>query len=157
MESRILLMNFLSRLPSTRQISQNPGTLGKRHQLREGLDLHLLHHPVAMRLDRALGRTQYDGNLLVGLAANNELEDLPLARRQLRNMGAHDVELVSLSTRYLVVSHGPFNCSKKLFRRYRLGEYIFLACLDGPHGSRDVRIASEKHDREGRADFAQTA
>jgi len=80
MESRILLMNFLSRQPSTRRISQIPARSARENQLREGLDLHLLHHPVAMRLDRALGRTQYDGNLLVGLAANDELEDLPLAR-----------------------------------------------------------------------------
>ena len=114
METHILLTAFLSRLSGTRQISQNPGTLGNRDQLRERLDLHLLHHLVAMRLDRALSRTQYVGNLLVGLAANDEFENFALARRQLRNMSAHAVQLVSLATQYLVMSQGPFNCAKKL-------------------------------------------
>ncbi len=69
METRFLLMSFLSRLSGTRQISQNPSTLGKGDQLGEGLDLQLLHHPVAMGLDRAFGRAQYVGDLLVGLVS----------------------------------------------------------------------------------------
>jgi hypothetical protein len=35
-----------------------------------------------MGLDRAFGPTQLAGDLLVGVAANDKLEDLPLARRQ---------------------------------------------------------------------------
>ena len=84
--------------------SSDSGPLGKGNQFRERLDLHLLHHPVAMGLDRALSRTQYVGDLLVGLAANDEFEDFSFARRQLRNMSAHDVELVSLATRCLMVA-----------------------------------------------------
>ena len=48
---------------------------------------------------------------------------------------------ISLAPHYLVVSHGPFNCSKKLFRRYRLGENIFCACLDSPYRGLDIRKA----------------
>ena len=114
METRFLLMSFLSRLSGIRQISQNPSTLGKRDQLREGLDLQLLHYSVAMRLDRAFGRAQYVGDLLVGLAANDKIEDLALARRQRRDMSTHDVKLASLAARCLMVSQSPFNCTKKL-------------------------------------------
>ena len=114
METRFLLMSFLSRLSGTRQISQNSGPLGKRNQFGKGLDLQLLHHPVAMGLDRALGRAQYVGNLLVGLAANDKIEDLALARRQRRDMSTHDVKLASLAARCLMVSQSPFNCTKKL-------------------------------------------
>jgi hypothetical protein len=114
METRFLLMSFLSRLSGIRQISQNPSTLGKGDQLGEGLDLQLLHHPVAMGLDRAFGRAQYVGDLLVGLAANDKIEDLALARRQRRDMSTHDVKLASLAARCLMVSQSPFNCTKKL-------------------------------------------
>jgi hypothetical protein len=39
-----------------------------------------------MGLDRAFGRAQRVGDLLVGLAANNQLEDFALARGQFRDM-----------------------------------------------------------------------
>src|SRR5439155_3837798 len=103
-----------SRLSGIRQISQNSGPLGKGDQFGKGPHLELFHHSVAMRLDRALGRAQYAGNLLVGLAANDEFEDFALARRQLRNMGTHDIELASLATHYLVVGQSPCDCTKKL-------------------------------------------
>jgi len=35
------------------------------------LDLHFLHHPVAMGLDGAFGPADCAGNLLVGVAAND--------------------------------------------------------------------------------------
>src|SRR6266481_1443775 len=130
METRFLLMSFLSRLSGTRQISQNPSTLGKGDQLGEGLDLQLLHHPVAMGLDRAFGRAQYVGDLLVGLAANDKIEDLALARRQRRDMSTHDVKLASLATRCLMVSQSPFNCTKQPLWRSRLCETIGRARHD---------------------------
>ena len=55
---------------------------GKRYKFRQGLSLHLLHHPVAMGLDSTCSTTQRAGDLLVGIAANDKLEDFPLAWRQ---------------------------------------------------------------------------
>ena len=78
---------------------KTPTRLGKGDKFRQGSDLHFLHHPLAMGLDRALGRAQRVGDLLVGLAANNKLEDFPLARRQCRDMSANDVQLVLQATR----------------------------------------------------------
>ena len=80
METQFLLTDFSTRL-SVPDRSRDSGPLGEGNQFRERLDLHLLHHPVAMGLDRALGRTQYVADLLVGLAANDEFEDFAFARR----------------------------------------------------------------------------
>src|ERR1700675_4693826 len=99
MRTQILCSIFLS---GTRHISQNSGPLGKGDQLGESLYLHLLHHPVAMGLDRALGRTQYVADLLIGLAANDDFEHFALARRQRRDMRAHRIEPVSLAARCLM-------------------------------------------------------
>jgi hypothetical protein len=56
-----------------------------------------------MGFDRAFGRAQRVGDLLVGLAANNQLEDLPLARCQFRDMSANNVQLVLQAARRLMV------------------------------------------------------
>ena len=120
-------------------------------------DLHLLHHPVAMGLDRAFGRAQCVGDLLVGLAANDELEHFPLARRQRRDMGTDDVELVFSGRAPPGDAPSPARCAKKLLRRYGLGQEILRARLDGPHRGRDIGITGEKHDRQGRAEFAQAS
>ena len=93
MRTQILLTTAQFVCPVTGHISQNSGPLGKGNQFGKRLDLQLLHHPVAMGLDRAFGRAQCVGDLLVGLAANDEFEDFALARRQLRDMSANDVQL----------------------------------------------------------------
>ena len=55
---------------------------GKGDKFSQRLNLHLLHHPVAVCLDGALGRAELMGDMLVCLAANDKLENLALARRQ---------------------------------------------------------------------------
>jgi hypothetical protein len=57
-------------------------------QLRQRLHPQLLHDAVAMRLDRALGRAELVGDLLVELAAHHQREHLALARRQRRHQRA---------------------------------------------------------------------
>jgi hypothetical protein len=66
-------------------------SLGERHKFRQGSDLHFLHHPVAVGFNGPLGRAQRVADLLVGLTANDKLEDFALARRQRREMPANDV------------------------------------------------------------------
>src|SRR6476660_7169407 len=85
-----------------------------------------------MGLDGALGRAQCVGYMLVGLAANDELEHFPLARRQGRDVGTNIVELDLLTA-----------------RRFVMG--------DGPHRGRNIEIAGEKHDRQSRAKLAQAS
>src|SRR5258707_14969202 len=72
---------------------RNAEAFGKGHKFRQRLDLHFLHNPVAMGLDGAFGRTDCAGNVLVGVAANDKVEDLTLTRRQCCDMGADDVQL----------------------------------------------------------------
>jgi hypothetical protein len=50
--------------------------LGKGDEFRYGSDLHFLHHPVAVGFDSTFGCTQRVREVLVGLAANDEFEDL---------------------------------------------------------------------------------
>ena len=104
-------------------------SFGLRHQFRHGSDLHFLHHPLAVRLDRALRAAQGIPGLLIGLAANNKLEDLPFARRQSRNTSANHVQLGLLATRNFMTGYSPVYCGKKLVRRYGLDEEILRTRL----------------------------
>ena len=149
------LRDRLGRLSGARHSDQNANPLAKRDKFRQGSDLHFLHHPVAMGLDRAFGRAQRVGDLLVGLAANDMFEDFPLARRQCRDMSANDVQLALQATRRFMMRYSPLNGVKKVVRRYGLGQKILRARLDGPHRGRNIGITGEKHDRQRRAELAQ--
>jgi hypothetical protein len=83
--------NGLGRLSGSRP---NADPFGQRDQFRYGLDLHFLHHPVAVGLDGALGCAQRTGYMLIGVTENDEVEDLPLTRRQSPEAGAHAVHFV---------------------------------------------------------------
>ena len=95
---------------------KNAEPLAKGYKFRQGLDLHLLHHPVAMGLDGTLGTTQRAGDLLVAVAANDKVENLPLARRQCRDMSANDVPLALQATCHFMMCNRPFDCPKKNIR-----------------------------------------
>ena len=73
---------------------KNAEPLAKGYKFRQGLDLHLLHHPLAMGLDSTLGTTQRASDLLVAVAANDKVENLPLAWCQSPETGAHAVQFV---------------------------------------------------------------
>src|SRR5712691_2640167 len=60
--------------------SQHAEPLGNRDRLGNRLDLELLHHRVAVRLDGALRGAEREGDLLVQLAADDEHEDFVLSR-----------------------------------------------------------------------------
>ena len=143
------------RRSGTRQKSADP--LGQRHQFRHGSDLHFLHHPLAVRLDRALRAAQGIPGLLVGLAANNKLEDLPFARRQSRDTSANHIQLGLLATRNFMTGYSPVYCGKKLVRRYGLDEEILRTRLDGPHRGWQIGLTRKKNDGQGRAKLAEAA
>ena len=98
--------------------SRHKGTdaLSKRYKFRQTPNLHFLHHPVAMGLDGAFGTAYRAGGLLVGVTANETLEDLPLARRQCRDMRANDFQRALLAIRRVVMCDGPLNGLKQLVR-----------------------------------------
>jgi len=70
-------------------------------------------------------------------------------------MSANDVQPALKPARRFMTRYSPFNCVKKLVRRYGLGQKILRTRLDGPHRGRNIGIAGEKHDRQGRAELAQ--
>ncbi len=51
--------------------------LGNGHKLRQRFGLHFLHHIVAMGLHDTCGTAYRPSNLLVGIAANDKLENFP--------------------------------------------------------------------------------
>jgi hypothetical protein len=131
---------------------QDADPLGKGDKFCQGLDLHFFHQPVAMGLDRAFGPAYRAGNLLVGVAPNDEFEDLPLARRQCRDMSANQIQLDLPATRYFMMRYSPLNCPEKVIRRYGFGQKILRTRLDGPHSGRNIGVASEKQNGERRAE-----
>src|SRR4029077_19932225 len=92
---------------------KNPSPLGKGYKFRQGLDLHFLHHPVAMGLDGALSRAR---DLLVLFAADDKFKNLPLARRQCSDMSADHVQLALQAARHFMVLNRPLDCLKKFIR-----------------------------------------
>jgi hypothetical protein len=118
--------------------------------------LHFLDHPLAVGFDCAFGRAQRARDLFVGLAANDKLEDLPLARREFPDISANHVQLALQVMSRFMVGYSPLNCLKELVRRHGLGEKILGTRLDGQHRGRNIRVTNEKHDRQGRTELAQT-
>ena len=92
-----------------------------------------------MGLDGALGRAQRAANLLVGVATNDKIEDLPLTRRQSPETGANDVQFVLQIAQCLVVRESLFNRAKEVIGRYRLGEEVMRTGLDGSSQWRECR------------------
>ena len=76
-EHHLLAVVVLARVEDKRA-----GAFSHRDEFGQRSDLGFFHHPLTMRLDGALGRAQRVGDLLVGLAADDQFEDVALARRQ---------------------------------------------------------------------------
>jgi hypothetical protein len=145
-----LLIDWSGRLSVTGR-AQDADPLRKGDKFRHGSDLHFLHHAMAVSLDRALCGTQGVGGLLVGLAANDLLEDLPLARRQRCDKSANQIQLDLPATRHLMTRYSPFDSANKLVRRYGLEQKIICARLDGSHRRWKIGMTSKKDDGQGRA------
>lgn len=142
------------RLQTAGRAVQDPNSLGKGHKFRQRLDLHFLHDPVTMGLNRTFGPPQRAGDLLVGLAANDKFKDLPLARRQCCDMSANDVQPALQDTSRFVTCEGPFNCAKKVVRCDGFGQKIICTRFNGSHCGGDIGMAGEEYDRQCRAEFA---
>src|SRR5437868_8827348 len=108
-----MLRNWLGCLSATRHTARDADTFGKGDEFSQRLNLHFLHDPVAVSLDRALRGTQRSSGMLVGLAANNEFEDFPLAWRQFGEVSANHVQPDLPVTRHFMTRYSPFDCSKK--------------------------------------------
>jgi hypothetical protein len=117
---------------------QNADALGEGYKFRQGLDLHFLHHPVAMGLDGAFGPADCVGNLLVGVATNDKQKDFTFARRQCRDMSAYHVQLRLQAARHFMMRNRPLDCPKKIVGSYGLGQKVMRTRLDGPHRGQDV-------------------
>lgn len=146
----------MDRLSVAGRAVQDANSLSTGYKFCQGLDLHFLHHPVPVSLDGAFGATQRVCDLLVSLAPNDEFKDLPLARRQCRDMSTNRVQLALQGKCHCMMRNRALNRLKKSLRWYRLGQKIIRTRLNGLHGGSDVRITSEEYYRQRRAKLAQT-
>ena len=89
-------------------------TLGERDKLRHASNLQLLHRLLPVSLDRALRPAQSAGDMLVGVADNDKVEDLPLARCQRCEPSVDNIQFGLLLPRCLVVYERPFNGRKQV-------------------------------------------
>src|SRR5882762_6240681 len=93
--------------------------------------------------------------MLVSAAANDKVENLPLARRQCRDMSANDVQLALQATRHFMMRNRSRNCPKKIVRRYGLGQKIIRTRLDGPYRGRNIEVTTEEYDGQRRTKFVE--
>src|SRR3954464_1014737 len=110
---------------------ENVGTLGKGNKLCQSLNLQLLHQSLAMGFDRALGRAQCVRGVLVGVAANNPLEDLPRAALMSR-CGREQSPTRASRDRPLYDARWPVRLLGEADRMTRV-QVILRTCLYGFH------------------------
>ena len=143
----------LGRLSGSRR---NADAFGKGHKFRQGPNLHFLHHPVAMGLDGTFGTAQRAGDLLVGVAANDKVEDFPLARRQSPRDERERYPACSSRLASPHVARSPLDCPKQIIRRYRLSQNVSRTRFDGLYRDWDIEIASDENDWQRRTDWTKT-
>ena len=114
----MLSTTVLDSLPVTRR--SDADTSSKGDKLSQGSNLHFLHNPVPVSLDRAHRRYQHVGYRLVAFAANDKFKDLPLPRRQCRDTRENCVSRLLLLKHRIVMRNGPFDSFQKLLGCYRL-------------------------------------
>ena len=86
----------LVRLSGTRR---NANPLGNGYKLRQGLDLHLLHHIVAVGFDGAFGAANRPSDLLVRFAANDQARRLPARVASIGRLRARTLSSLSFRSR----------------------------------------------------------
>ena len=89
------------------------------------------------------------------VAANEQFEDLPLARRKCRDTGANAVEYALLTTRCLVKRECFLDGAQQFVGSNRLGQEVMRTSLQGLYGDPCVGIACQADDRHCGAEFAQ--
>ena len=100
------LLNCLGRLCTSRP---EPDPFGERNKLGQCPNLHFLHHPLAMSFDGPFGAIEYDGNLLISLAGNDQQKEFPFARRQSSGLTANRIQPALEVIHRCVVGYRPFN------------------------------------------------
>src|SRR3546814_5556373 len=74
-------------------------TIGDAREVDDGPGTELVHHSGPVNLDRLLRGAEFRGNLLVQSARSDQLENLPLPRRQQRQALTEKVSLGTLCSR----------------------------------------------------------
>ena len=136
----------------TSAISRPPGavqqtkSLGNHRKVSERLNLALLHQIMSMHLDGAFRRPQCVSDLLVRLAANQQVENVTLARRELGNERTQDSHPMILRTYLLAMREGTLDRLEQLLLAHRFGQKIFGAGLDRLHARWNIPMAGQKND-----------
>jgi hypothetical protein len=101
---------------------------------------------MAMCLDGALGGPEFVCNLLVELTAHDKVEYLALPRGKGGHQRLHFLDPVALAANSRVTRQRALDRAEQLLRLDGLGQEIFRASLDGPHGGRRVGMPGQEDD-----------
>jgi hypothetical protein len=124
-------------------------------EFRKGLNLHLLHHSMAMSFDGSYRCPQLVCDLLVDLASNDKVENLSFPRGQKPYQASETIQLAKLTSPGLLKSERAFDGADELIGGDRLGQDVLGAGLDCLHRGRNIGVAGQKDDRQGRAEIDQ--
>jgi hypothetical protein len=68
-------------------------------------------------------------------------------------MSANHIQLALQDSGHLMMRDRPLDRPKQIIRRYRLGQNVSRARLDGLYRDWDIEIASEENDWQRRTEF----
>src|SRR4029078_1818654 len=126
--------------------SEQSQPLGYHRQLRERADLKLLHEAVAVHLDRPLRDTERVSDLLMALAADQQVEDLALTGGQTGHKRAHCGDPAIPFADLAMPCDCTGDSSQQFLLAYRLGQKVVGAGLDRLNGRRYVAVAGNEND-----------
>jgi len=127
---------------------QDPHPFDQAGELRQRLDVHLVHHPGAVDLDRLQRRAELVGGLLVEPSGDDAVEDLALARRQAREPLPADDQVGVLTAKDAVGLDRLGDAREELLAVDRLAEEVARAAAHRADDRRRVAAAGQEDDRQ---------
>src|SRR5262249_53949729 len=119
---------------------------GKPHEVLNGTNSELVHHPGAMHFDGLFDRAKLCGNLLVEPAGDYVPEDLALTYRQPGKSRLDIRPFAADLARLEIPFPGAIDGGEKVAVTDRLGQEIDGAILHRPHARENVALAGQEDD-----------
>jgi len=108
------------------------------------------HDSLAVGFDRS----ELMRDLLVDFSPNNEVKNLPFARRQTCKTNLMPIKCAHQSACFLISRQCPFNRANQFTRFYGLRQEVVRPRLERLHRRADVGMAGDKHAWKCRPKFA---
>jgi len=123
----------------------------QRRQVLRQIEPPSFHDSLAVGFDRALCSSELMRDLLVDFSPNNEVKNLPFARRQTCKTNVMPIKCAHQSACFLISRQCPFNRANQFTRFYGLRQEVVCPALSA---CTDVGMAGDKHAWKCRPKFA---